>query len=276
MGLSKVYVLSMNAHDQAGAAAPPVFHQASSPVPGGGPLSRIAFLHIPKSAGSSFTRGLARHWKRIRILPTADALDSLDHKSLHLTLIAGHFYAHQLSHPAFEHFTPVTVLREPMQRLFSSWKFARRCNREGLPLGAAMRYSAQVPFLEYAFSALGAADRHAQLYILGATPGVPASSTPLGEVLETAKRRLRGMRVGVVDELQPFLDSLLAEAGIGEPPVLQHLLASSEPNAEDGLTAAQRQTLREVMAPDYALYDLARELMLRRLDGAAAAAPRAA
>ena len=92
-------------------------------------LARLAFLHIPKTAGTSLTEVLARRWGRVRIVAECAELyaPSAAEAFRGLNLVAGPFYAFQLDLPALRGFAPVTVLRDPLDRLVSSWRFARSC-----------------------------------------------------------------------------------------------------------------------------------------------------
>jgi hypothetical protein len=227
------------------------------------PLDRLAFLHIPKTAGTSLTHAFARHWQRVRIIGRWEQLrdtrpDGLDD----ITLFAGHFFAHQLAHPALARFTAATVLRDPLARLLSEYRFARTTAEQGQPLTDLMRYALRAGFFEYAFCGLCAWGRHAQLFILGKDREMLPMTVPQADLLERAKRRLERFRIGRTEALEPFVAKLAAEAGI-PPPALPRMLDQGA--AEDGLTQAQRQVLREVLAPDYALYEHARVLSERWL-----------
>jgi len=244
------------------------------PASGGAPpargedLARIAFLHIPKTAGTSLTQTLARRWPRVRIVAGLAGLEALP-ADLHLgcDLVAGHFYGFQLAHPALARFTPITVLRDPLERLFSSWRFMRLSYERGAPLTPGIDHARRVSFAEYAFSGIGATDRHGQLYILGLDSIEAAPTAPLRDLLRKAQERLATMRVGVTEELPLFVNHLMAEAGVTETIEIDRVLVTPVTEDEDGrLTSLQRAALREVMAPDFALYDYARELMLRRLE----------
>lgn len=227
------------------------------------PLARLAFMHIPKTAGTSLTHACARSWQRVRIIGRWEELrdtrpDGLDD----ITLFAGHFFTHQLSHPALERFTAVTVLRNPLARLLSEYRFARATAEQGRPLTDLMRYALRAGFFEYAFCGLCAWGRHSQLFILGAESEVDPLKMPHVALLERAKRRLTRLRVGRTEALEPFAAKLAAEAGI--PPLeLPRLLDQGA--GEDGLTHSQRRVLQEVMAPDFALYEHARILSDRWL-----------
>jgi hypothetical protein len=238
-------------------------------------LDRLAFLHVPKTAGTSLTQVLASHWGRVRIVGRFEELRDTPPDGLaDITLFAGHVFAYQLDHPALAGFAPVTVLRDPLARLVSEYRFARACAEQGRPLTALMRYATRTGFFEYAFCGECAWGRHAQLFILGLPDGQTRPlAVPQAELLERARRRLETFRaVGLTEALEPFVSRLFAEAGATPPPSLPHLLDQGDPE-EIGLTAAQTGVLREVLAPDYALHDHARALMLRWLDGGGGPVP---
>jgi hypothetical protein len=229
------------------------------------PGDRLAFLHIPKTAGTSLTRALAAHWGRVKIIGDNRILTEMAPDGLKdISLFAGHFYAYQLSHPALEGFTPVTVLRDPLARLFSEYKWAKTVVKNGDILTPQLEYALKVNFFEYAFSLMGSG-RHSQLIILGRRePPFQWQTVPLNGLLNNAKENLFKMRIGITENLSPFVTKLFAEVGLPAPEVSH--LNTQEQAESDGLTFSQRQTLREVLAPDYALYDYGRDLMERWLD----------
>ena len=231
------------------------------------PGDRLAFLHIPKTAGTSLTRALATHWGRVKIIGDNRILREMAPDGLkNISLFAGHFYAHQLNHPALAGFTPITVLRDPLARLFSEYRFASTVAKLGQPLPPRMQFALKVSFFEYAFSEWGTAGRHSQLFILGAkAPPYPLKSIPLGDILENAKRVVSQMRVGVTDNLEGFVTKLFSEVGAPAPPLLN--LNTQERHLEYPLSKRQLETLRDVLAPDFALYAFARQLMNNWISG---------
>lgn len=234
--------------------------------------AKIAFVHVPKTAGTSLTNVLAKGWGRVRIIGQAKELDALtDEEAADLTLIAGHFFAHQLCRPCFEDFAPVTVLRDPFERLVSAWRFAHECVARGQQVGPAMAFAAQVSFSEFAFSCYGAYDRHSQVYNLARMPGIQPQQQPMQHMLRQAIRRLEGMHVGTADRLEDFARSLFHRFGRGDPPPMPRLNTTEEvPDDELGLSPARRRALREILAPDYQLLAHARRLMEAQMAGRAA------
>jgi len=230
-------------------------------------FDQLAFLHIPKTAGTSLTHVLASHWDCVRIIPNHEIVDSLKENELDkINLVAGHFYAHQLKHASLRRFTPITVLRDPIARLFSEYRFAFTSAENGEPLTVEMKYALDVSFFEYAFSRLGAVGRHPQLFIRGTVPGqVTPGFSPLGALFTSACAALNGMYVGLTEDLGAFVEKLFLQVGGPAPQI--PLLNTQEKLLEDGLTQRQRETLSEVLAADYALYSFARDQMLMWMDG---------
>jgi hypothetical protein len=234
--------------------------------------SKIAFIHVPKTAGTSFTRALAQGWPRVRIIASAAEVNAVTPAELDgLDLLAGHFNAFQIDGPRFNAFRKVTVLRDPFARLVSSYRYARNMvlahGIEGTP---QMRFAARASLAEYAFSVHGVQDRHGQLYNLGRIAGENPHDVRLSELLERATARLDQIEVGIAEDLDPFVRDLFARNGRGAPVAIERLntaVTDDEGEGEDLLALTERQfeALREIMAPDYALYEHARQLQSRRL-----------
>jgi len=226
--------------------------------------AKIAFVHVPKTAGTSFTTVLAQGWGRVRIVGQAREIDAMtDEEADDLTLIAGHFFAYQMEQRAcFRDYVPVTVLRDPFDRLVSAWRFAHERVAQGDKVGPAMAFAANVDFSEFAFSSFGAYERHSQVYNLARWAGMQPQHVPMRRMLRRAKRRLERMLVGTADRLDDFARSLFHRFDRGDPPPMPRLNTTEPvPDRVLGLSPARREALMEILAPDYALLDHARRLM---------------
>lgn len=228
-----------------------------------GTRTKIAFVHVPKTAGTSLTTVLAKGWGRVKIVGLAGAVDAMpDEEVEDLTLLAGHFFPHQLNRPCFHDYAAVTVLRDPFDRLVSAWRFANECVARGDKVGPAMAFASGVSFSEFAFSAYGAYERHSQVYNLARERGMKPQQQPMAQMLHKAKQRLDGMLVGTADRLDDFARALFRRFDRGEPPPMPRLNTTADvPDETLGLSPARRAALIEILAPDYELLAHARRLM---------------
>lgn len=230
--------------------------------------AKLAFVHIPKTAGTSFTRALAAGWPRARIVATSNEFSAINpQEAAGLDLIAGHFFAHQLSRPFWQPFHALTVLRDPRAKLMSSYRYARSMVlQQGIEGTPQMRFAARASFAEYAFSIYGVRDRHSQIYNLATRHAENPHDLPLADLLERAKARLERMEVGTADRLQDFADYLFRRFGRGSAPAVERLnTAEALEQADVGLTTWQDVALRELMRPDEALVGHARALFDARM-----------
>lgn len=233
---------------------------------GGVQERKLAFIHIPKTAGTALTRALSVGWPRVRVVRnrvqfaaiTNDEIDNLD-------LIAGHFRAHHFDERKLVNFDAFTVLRDPFERMFSSYRFARASALErGVQGGKAMRLAVELPFAEWVVSEIGHAQRHAQLLFLGLNSADNPVRTPVEKLLNQAKKRIDTMHVVTTDYIDDFMVYLFQQYNKITPPQISR--ENITPRFDPGLTVAQMQELQELLRPDYALVEYGREVMLRRMD----------
>ena len=234
--------------------------------------SRLAFVHIPKTAGTSFTRALAVGWPRVRIVATSEQFNAIaEQDAAGLDLVAGHFFRHLLQQPRWSGFTPITVLRDPRAKLVSSYRYARAVAlKQGGAGGPGMRFAARASLSEYAFSVHGVWDRHAQIFSLARKHGENPHDVPLRDLLARAKAALEDIEVGTADRLQDYVDYLYRLFGKGPAPALERLNTAEERNDDDAdmlaLTRSQDEALRELMRPDDELVEHGRRLFEARLE----------
>jgi hypothetical protein len=244
--------------------------QTDAAPPGDAPpaaQSPIAFIHIPKTAGTSFTRALVAGWPRTRIVATGDEFAKIPPaEARSLDLVAGHFFGCQLDGPKWRGRKAVTVLRDPRAKLVSSYRYARdMVLNHGVAGTVQMRFAARASFAEYAFSIHGVRDRHAQIYNLATVLGENPHDLPLADLLARAMSRIERIEVGTADRLQDYVDYLFRRFDRGSAPQLERLnTASDEGDFDLGLTAAQDAALRELMRPDEALLAHARAIFEHR------------
>lgn len=234
--------------------------------------TKIAFVHVPKTAGTSLTTVLAKGWGRVKIVGQAREVDAMPAEEVEdLTLVAGHFFPYQLRRPCFRDYAAVTVLRDPFDRLVSAWRFAHERVAEGDKVGPAMAFASAVSFSEFAFSSYGAYERHSQIYNLAREQGMQPQQQPMARMLRRAKRRLDGMLVGTADRLDDFAHALFHRFDRGDPPPMPRLnTTEAVPDEALGLSPVRRAALLEILAPDYELLAHGRRLMEAQIAGQAA------
>lgn len=232
------------------------------------PLARIAFVHIPKSGGTSLRMALAKRWRDTAVVPAWHELAKVAATGKR-DMIAGHFKASALEGPTLAGYTPVTVLRDPFRRLLSAYHFAFEVERRGRrPLGASVAYAIQVSFAEFAFSAHGMTELHAAVFQLGLDEeDAGAWTAPLAQLRIRAGERLARMHAGTTERLQEFSDGLFRASGKrSAPPMLQRYKEAVDPADDGGLTRRQRAMLETLAEPGRALHRQADEQLSAWLD----------
>lgn len=227
------------------------------------PNPPVAFLHIPRTAGTLLTQTLAQQWRRVKIFATwQEFRDFPKAKLTSLDLIAGHFYAYQIEMPLFSRFTAITILRDPLERAMSSYAFARNEVERGNPnVDQNMEFAAKLDFFEWFHSYYGLT-RHDQLNILGINSGEAPRLLSLSQRLARAKCRLDDMLVGTVEQIDNF-------AGLLEKTINAPKLTVQRTNTTDGskdelkVTSSQLAAMKEVLALDYELYRYGRERFVK-------------
>ncbi|WP_158292264.1 FkbM family methyltransferase [Paracraurococcus ruber] len=230
---------------------------------------KLAFIHVPKTAGTAFTHALQQGWPQVLIFATHHEFARTSDADLaRMDLLAGHFYAHQLEDRDLPEFDAVTVFRDPFERMFSAYRFARRCVAEGLPTDDAMRFAARVGFGAWAASPYGERAAHSQLYILGLRSDDPAGFVSLDTLLQRAKARLDRIHAGTTEQLQDLLGYIYRRGrpDLAPPEIGRMMVTERMPLEEAGMTRAEEAHVREILQPDEALFAHARDLLLRRLE----------
>lgn len=253
--------------------APAILSGADRPSSEGS-KRKLAFIHIPKTAGTSLTTTLMGGWPRARVVATQAQFDAISDDEIEsLDLVAGHFRAYRFEDRRLPDFAAVTVLRDPFERLFSSYRFARAAVIErGVDADAAMRLAAENTFGDWCLSRFGYAQLHNHLWFLGLNAYDRPARIPLRQVLAQAKARLDRIHVGTTDNLDSFVGYLFRLRELPEPaPVANMNITRRYEPEEAGLTAAQKSELIDLMRPDYELLAYGRDLMLRRIEALARA-----
>lgn len=107
----------------------PTFRKVTSPRAPAGDVPLIYLLHIPRTGGTTLASMLAAHFSGEaafvhRTLPEFRRLSI--HAIRSLRLVSGHFGWEPLHYPHDRPVITTTVLRDPVSRTFSMWKYLRQ------------------------------------------------------------------------------------------------------------------------------------------------------
>lgn len=218
----------------------------------------LIFLHIPKTAGTTLNRIIEWQYSPAAIFTvdphrfraTVERFHNFSEaRRRSYQVVRGHlFYGIHEYLP--QESTYITMLREPVSRMISSYYFALRrplhplhakLKREGLPVQEFIRLTPQHQNLQCRSIA-----------------GLGRAGTCDESTLETAKQNLQ-RSFSVVGLSEQFEDSLLlmmAEFGWKVPFYASRKVAKSRPKPDEGLS----EFIREHNRLDLALYDFGRKL----------------
>jgi hypothetical protein len=248
--------------------------QSSPEIP-----QKFAFVHIPKTAGVTMSAILEQRVSPDKICPYQlyqDLVRAPREELGKYTLFRGHFPYDVLSYLLGEPFTCITVLREPVARYYSYYKFLKkREDTEQSPyLAKELPEIRKMDFKTFATAthlALVKDGLNQQCRYLGRTtptsiklPYMPEKRQPTPEEVERAKTRLSEMAAfGLAERFQDSL--FLMSFNFGWNPVMDTLVlnASGKPDPSETL-GESRKMVAESNKPDMELYEFALNLFETR------------
>lgn len=232
---------------------------------------RILFLHLPKTAGTALRELLAHQYGEQRVTrPLATVrLDEALIQHADADVICGHFQPEQGDRLPADRLV-ITVLREPISRFLSDYRFRRHT----VVIGAVDQRVRELTLEDYIHS-LGETDirglntQTQLLFPLGTDAMKPL---PWPERTIASCRALDSMDlVGVQDEIDDFVALLGARLGWPGDARLARINISRQ-GTEPPLSAAARRRLKDLLAPDLEVYAHAlgrfRELRRAAIHGA--------
>lgn len=230
---------------------------------------RLLFLHLPKTAGSSFRRIIEKQYGPRAVWTigdrTADDIDALvglpASRLDRIRAIVGHipYGLHRLLPWPVDY---VTILREPVDRVVSHFYYASRMetsplHQEVLATGGDLAaYVTRAPSQAYF--------NNGQTRLLGSAD--PKTAAPAGmPALIAAKRRLAEefAFIGLTERLDDFVTALAAAYDWRRPKLRWHNRGSNRPPLA-AIPAETRQTIERFNALDIDLYRYAAELASKR------------
>jgi hypothetical protein len=238
--------------------------------------TKLIFLHVPKTAGSTFRHIIQRQYDSSSILHLYDSdfgeeLSAISPNQIdRLRVVMGHFYfgAHNfLSQPT----TYITFLRDPIERVISHYYYARHApahhfydSARKMSLNEFVEYSSRMS--TNSGTALGYFSDNDQTRQLAGECGVPSFRTSSDEMLNIAKKNLADhfALVGITEEFDRSLILISKLLGWRHPFYTKQNVTSRHPHKEE----LPRETLRVLQAHnqlDLELYRYAKELFQDRI-----------
>lgn len=247
--------------------------------------SPIYFLHIPKTAGTTFNQFLEEHvdgydvcpahlWHQLVTLPAEEVSSR--------RLIWGHFYSFLYKHVP-DPLRYVVFLRDPIERALSHYGHVVKhsghyLHRRAIELGT---FNA---FLRDPETATTVSNFQLRALALDLDPQAIARSItaqdlsdlelerrletapfdrPLGHMLETAKLRLQQMCfVGITERYEESIELFCRSFGWSRPEAIETHNVNASRLQQGELSHTDLLLLREMNQADYELYDFAYELFL--------------
>jgi hypothetical protein len=256
------------------------------------PDDQLFFMHIPKTAGTSFTRVLESHFHRDDHFPAHNWKAAHQRPELcfdQYRLFTGHYlytFSNELQRPVI-----VTILRDPVERALSHFEQLKRAgkasllSKENMPVWSdrgrspfATDWHDDISLSEYLnnpylrFDAQNLQTRYLgnrrTMQELWERRGrIRRRTAPVKSVLPCALERLETMAfVGLVERFSESVDLLTYTFGWQPETSMPDYNRASKRLAQQDLSPDLLALLRSLNAGDIALYQHAETLFQRRLD----------
>jgi hypothetical protein len=248
---------SQSAHPARGVAVAATRPPTSPDVSAPGPPRWLIFLHIPRTAGTTFVRILERQYGADAVLALYDAPPGEEVARLapgelaRRRVLAGHFgFGLHVELPGSCRY--VTFLREPVERVRSHYEFVRR--QPGHYLHEAASRLSLAAYVEHCGRAEPNND---QTRLLAGRAYASPEGTWSPDMLEAAVRHLDGhCEVGLTDAFDASLVALRRRLGWARP---FYVPRNAGRPAAGGLPAGVEALIRAHNALDVELHRHARE-----------------
>jgi len=226
--------------------------------------TNLLFLHIPKCGGTSFTQLITKQLGECRYFQNGKALESnLQQDFGNIPAIGGHFYHFEVR-GLFPGRKRIVLLRDPLQRLISSYKYAHfAVMTEPDKATKDQRAMTAMTFEDYFRSENSRSEKHMAMFMLGLRSTDKAREIEMSLLFRQACQNLGDYKVGTVENLDEFVKSIPElQSEVREPTAIpkenvsEDRSVSPEIELDEGFLAECREDLKY----DFLFYDYARFL----------------
>jgi hypothetical protein len=236
---------------------------------------KFAFVHIPKTAGMTMSAILEQKFPKDQICPFRlypDLITAPREELSKYVLFRGHFPYDVLSYLLNEPFTCITILREPVARYYSYYKFMKK--REDFQqfsfLANEVPLIRKMDFKEFTTSTNMVVVKdglNQQCRYLGkktpvnlTLPYTAEKQGPTSEEIERAKTRLANMEAfGLAERFQDSL--FLLSFTFGWKPIKDKLILNTTDKSDPlEISEETRALVEEKNKPDVELFEFAKTL----------------
>jgi hypothetical protein len=239
----------------------------------------LLYLHIPKTAGTSFSNAMAWHFTAQERLHNAHYAAHLERDPNDYQLVMGHIQYNYLARYRTRP-TVVTVLRDPLERSLSTYYFFREMGEEGFRRDEGVAVQREV---DSSVRMALAARRYDLPEFLDAEPDLAAhylgnlqtqylagcgAKNPTAQDLPAALRNLTDCNIiGICERLNESVEWLCRYLNWEVKAQAPRRNITRERPASTGLDPATRTRLLELVRLDVELYRLGLELFEKRRHG---------
>ena len=230
-------------------------------------MDRVAFLHIPKTAGVTIREEITKYYDSSEIHHVLHPNKWVPERRVkEAKFIHGHFGWRVANHDYFDGFKKILFIRDPLSRIRSLYNFLVGCEVSACVSDADLRrveFAKSSTFEEFALNDVkgikgGVCNQQTRFLTDDLKPGISDSDR-----IDMAISRLSQITVvGVVEKMQESLDLLSYELGI--LPINSNIKRNSSV-MQSNYSPEFLEAVRDRNALDFMLFDEAKKILQRKL-----------